>query len=422
MALDPAIMNAEIITIGDELLIGQVVDTNSAYLATELNKMGFAVVQITSVPDIRENIIKALDDAGTRADLVILTGGLGPTSDDITKHTLAEYFDSKLVVVPEVKEKIRVLLGAKGIQMNDRNISQAELPDRCEILNNSAGTAQGMWFKKEGRDYISLPGVPFEMKAIYKEEMEPRFRKRFALPAIQHLTVLTHGVPESLMANMIKDWEEHLPVNLKLAYLPQPGILRLRITGKTTGDEALLSQQMEAEALKLKVLIGEHIFGYNEDTLETIVGKLLKDNNFTLSAAESCTGGLVSSLITSVPGSSAYYKGGVIAYSNEIKTRELDVSPVTLMMNGAVSQPVAEQMADGIRKRFNTDFSVAITGIAGPDGGTAEKPVGTVWIAVASGKKIIARLHNFGDNRGRNAQRAAISALFMLRKEIMNCL
>jgi nicotinamide-nucleotide amidase len=415
-------MKAEIITIGDELLIGQVVDTNSAYLASELNKIGFSVIQITSIPDIRENIIKAFDDAGTRADLIISTGGLGPTSDDITKHTLSEYFGSKLVVVPEVMDKIRTLLNAKGIQMNDRNISQAELPENCELLNNSAGTAQGMWFKKDNKDYISLPGVPFEMKAIYTEEMEPRFRQRYSLPAIQHLTILTHGVPESEMANMIRDWEYHLPENLKLAYLPQPGILRLRITGRPTGDPVDLSLQIKTEAEKLNAIIGSHIFGYNDDTLETAIGKLLKDNNFTLSTAESCTGGLVSAMITSVPGSSAYFKGGVVAYANEIKTSELDVSPYTLIMNGAVSQPVAEQMADGVRKRFNTDFAVAITGIAGPDGGTAEKPVGTLWIAVASRKKITSHLYNLGDNRARNVQRAAISALFMLWKEIMNCL
>jgi nicotinamide-nucleotide amidase len=415
-------LKAEIITIGDELLIGQVVDTNSAFLATELNKLGIAVVQITSIPDIRENILKAFDDAAGRADLVVATGGLGPTSDDITKSTLAEYFGSNMVVVPSVLDSIRNMLEARGMTMNERNIRQAELPDNCELLHNSAGSAQGMWFKKDDKDYISLPGVPFEMKAIFSEEMKPRFKQRFNLTAIQHITILTHGIPESEMANMIQDWEESLPENLKLAYLPSPGILRLRITGKASTDLVSLSTLMENEAEKLKAIIGKYIFGYNDDKLEIIIGNLLKSNNLSLSLAESCTGGLISSIITSVPGASAYYKGGIVAYSNEIKTSELNVSPYTLLMNGAVSQAVVEQMADGARTGFKSDFSVAVSGISGPTGGTDEKPVGTTWIAVASKKRTISRTYNFGEDRGRNIQKAAIAALFMLRKEIMDCL
>jgi nicotinamide-nucleotide amidase len=415
-------LNAEIITIGDEILIGQVVDTNSAFLATELNKLGISVVQITSIPDIRENIIKAFDDAARHADIVIATGGLGPTSDDITKSTLASYFGSNMIVVSSVLEGIRSLLGARGVTMNECNHRQAELPDNCEILHNSAGTAQGMWFKKNGKDYISLPGVPYEMKAIFREEMEPRFRQRFVLPAIQHITLLTHGVPESVMANMIHDWEEKLPENLKLAYLPSPGILRLRITGKTTTDSAALSFIMENETNKLKKIIDEHVFGYNDDKLEVIVGNLLKSNKLSLSLAESCTGGLIGSLITSISGASEYFIGCIVAYSDAIKTSELNVSPYTLIMNGAVSQPVVEQMADGARSRFKSDFSVAVSGIAGPTGGTDEKPIGTTWIAIASKKRIVSRAFNFGEDRGRNIQKAAIAALFMLRKEIMDCL
>jgi len=415
-------LNAEIITIGDEILIGQVIDTNSAYLATELNKLGISVIQITSIPDVRESIIKAFDDAATRADLIISTGGLGPTSDDITKHTLAEYFGSKMIVVPTVLDSIRSLLKSRGVEMNERNIRQAELPDNCELLHNSAGTAQGMWFQKAGRDYISLPGVPFEMKAIFREEMELRFKQRFILPEVQHITIITHGVPESEMAIRIHAWEEQLPENLKLAYLPSPGILRLRITGKATGDSSALSILMDDEVEKLKKIIGNNIFGYNNDTLEVIVGNLLKSNNLSLSLAESCTGGLISSFITSVPGSSAYYKGGIVAYSNDIKTSELNVSPYTLIMNGAVSQAVVEQMADGVRTRFKSDYALAVSGIAGPTGGTDEKPVGTTWIAVASKKRIISKTYNFGEDRNRNMQKAAIAGLFMLRKEIMDCL
>ncbi len=415
-------MNAEIITIGDELLIGQVIDTNSAWLASELNIIGIGVIQITSIPDARENIIKAFDDAAQRAELIIATGGLGPTSDDITKNTLADYFNSNLVVVPEVLENIRALLRSRNISVNERNIKQAELPDNCEWLHNSAGTAQGMWFKKNGRDFISLPGVPYEMVAIYKEEIEKRLKERFLLAPIRHITFLTCGIPESQMAGLIYEWEHALPKELRLAYLPSPAILRLRITGKSEGDADILQKSMQEHGEKLKQILGTALFGYNEDKLEVIIGKLLKDNNLSLSLAESCTGGEVSSMITSVSGSSEYYKGGIVAYSNDIKTSELNVSPYTLIMHGAVSQSVVEQMADGIRARFKTDFSVAVSGIAGPTGGTEEKPIGTTWIAIASRKRIISKMYNFGEDRMRNIQKAAITALFMLREEIMNCL
>lgn len=415
-------MQAEIITIGDELLIGQVVDTNSAFLGMELNKLGIRVIRITSVPDSRAEIIHALDDAIGRAQLVICTGGLGPTADDITKPAFAEYFGCTLKHNEEVLQHIRKLLGAKGVIINERNIRQAELPDQCEILHNSAGTAQGMWFTKNGCNVISLPGVPYEMKAIYYEELERRFRERFPLPPILHHTLLTHGLPESKMADIIQDWEKNLPGELKLAYLPSPGILRLRLTGYANGSIEDLRTKLNQETEHLKALIGPYIFGNNEDRLETVIGELLITKNQTVSFAESCTGGTISSMITSVPGSSRYFKGGIVAYSNEIKTSELNVSPYTLMMNGAVSQLVVEQMADGIRKKFQTDYAVSVSGISGPDGATDDKPVGTTWIAVASEKRIVARVHNFGDERSRNIQKAAIAALFMLREEIMNCL
>jgi len=415
-------VNAEIITIGDEILIGQVIDTNSAFLAAELNLLGISVIQITSVPDEADKIIKALDESKTRAGLVILTGGIGPTSDDITKQTLAKYFNSSLVENPDVLEEIKSLLHARGLDVNERNRKQAELPDNCELLHNSAGTAQGMWFSKDNIIFVSLPGVPYEMKAIYTEELEPRLKKRCTLPVIHHITVLTHGVPESQMAGLIKDWEHNLPVDMKLAYLPSPGLLRLRISGKATGNAEELTLRMNKEVEKLNGIIGPHIFGYNNDKLEEIFGQLLKEKKLSLSVAESCTGGVLSGMITSVPGSSVYYKGGVVAYSNEIKTKFLDVSPYTLMINGAVSQAVVEQMASGVLQRFETDLAVAISGIAGPAGGTAEKPVGTTWLAVASKKRIISSFHNFGEERSRNMQKAAIAALFMLRREIIDCL
>ncbi|MBN2814402.1 MAG: nicotinamide-nucleotide amidohydrolase family protein, partial [Bacteroidales bacterium] len=338
------------------------------------------------------------------------------------KQTLAEYFGSTLIAVPAVLEQIKALLASRGVTLNERNIRQAELPNNCEILHNSAGTAQGMWFVKESKDYIALPGVPFEMKAIYNEEMESRLKKRYTLPAIQHVTALTHGIAESVMADLIKEWELNLPENIKLAYLPSPGILRLRLTGRVVVDSATLQTQLEVQMAKLKDIIGHTLFGFNDEKLEVIIGNLLKENKLTVCVAESCTGGSLGSLITSVPGSSTYFQGGIIAYSNEVKTRELNVSPYTLIMNGAVSQPVVEQMADGVRTRFKTDFAIAVSGIAGPDGGSEEKPVGTTWIAIASKKRIVSHMHNFGENRARNIQKAVIAALFMLREEIMNCL
>ncbi len=415
-------MNAEIITIGDEILIGQVVDTNSAFLATELNKLGISVVQITSVPDTREGIVAALDAAKSRAGLILMTGGLGPTSDDITKPALTEYFNTRLVENPVVVEKIRSILASRGVKMTERNRKMAELPANSEILNNSAGSAQGMWFVKDGKQFISLPGVPFEMKAIYSEEIEHRLKERFTLPHIHHITILTHGLPESMMANLIQDWEENLPTGIRLAYLPSPGILRLRLTGKSTGPKEELIMEMEVEKGKLEDIIRKYIFGYGDDTLEKLIGKALSEKKMSLALAESCTGGTLSSMITSVAGASAYYRGGIISYANEIKTSELSVSPYTLMINGAVSQAVVEQMAEGVRTRYKTDFAVATSGIAGPDGGSPEKPVGTTWIAVASKNRIISSLHNFNDNRGRNIQKASITALFMLWNEVKDCL
>jgi nicotinamide-nucleotide amidase len=413
-------MNAEIITIGDEILIGQVVDTNSAFLATELNKIGISVSRITSISDNHDEIINILDEATRRTEIVITTGGLGPTSDDITKHTLAEYFNTRLVPYPKVMLHIKTLLSARGVSLNSLNIEQAELPENCELLHNSSGTAQGMWFTKGNANVISLPGVPYEMKGIYMEELEPRLRKRFPLPSIHHITLLTHGLPESQMARVIHDWEVNLPGNLKLAYLPSPGILRLRITGRSPGDRLALINQMEETVKPLEVLIGDQIFGYNDDRLENITGRLLKEKQLTLSLAESCTGGLVSNLITSVPGASDYYKGGIVAYSNDIKSDELMVTSEALSSHGAVSREVVEQMARNIRLKFKTTFSIAVSGIAGPTGGTDTKPVGTTWIAVASDKKISSNVYNFGEERLRNMQKAAIAALFMLRKEIMS--
>jgi len=411
-------MLAEIITIGDEILIGQVVDTNSAFLAAEMNKAGIRVGQITSVSDQRETILTALDDAVTRAGLVLITGGLGPTSDDITKQTLAEYFGTRLVLNRKVLEHINNLLKSRGVDVNERNIRQAELPESCRLLHNASGTAQGMWFEKDGKVFISLPGVPFEMESIMKDYAIPGIKEFFQLPPLHHLTILTHGLAESVMAVKIESWENALPSSVRLAYLPSPGILRLRLScydPELSNGKELLTE----EAAKLQLLISEYIFGYDNDTIEEVTGKLLREKKRTLAVAESCTGGKIASLITSVPGCSDYFLGSVTAYSNESKCKMLGVDPASIQAHGAVSRTVVEAMAHGAQIRFGADISVATSGIAGPSGGSREKPVGTTWIAVATEQTMRSEKFNLGEHRGRNIQKATVAALFMLHRELM---
>jgi nicotinamide-nucleotide amidase len=411
-------MLAEIITIGDEILIGQVVDTNSAFLAAELNKVGIRVGQITSISDQRNPILTALDEAAKRAGLVVITGGLGPTSDDITKQTLADYFHTKLALKKEVLDHIRTLLAARGVEVNDRNIRQAELPESCRLLHNASGTAQGMWFEKKGTVFISLPGVPYEMESIMKDYALPQIKEFFHLPPLRHITVLTHGLAESAMAMKIEPWEKALPASVRLAYLPSPGILRLRLScfdpERKNGPELVTE-----ELAKLRRLISEYIFGYDNDTIEEVTGRLLREKKRTLAVAESCTGGKIASLITSVPGCSDYFLGSVTAYSNTSKCAILGVNQASIQSHGAVSQAVVEEMARGARERFDADISIATTGIAGPSGGSVDKPVGTTWIAVATDHIVRSEKFSLGEHRGRNISKAAVAALFMLRKELM---
>jgi len=409
---------AEIITIGDEILIGQVIDTNSAWMAEQLNLTGIRVNRITSISDTQEEIINALTEASQRADIVLMTGGLGPTNDDITKKTLAGYFNSTLVFNEETFENISRLFEKRGFRMNEANRLQACIPACCRPVTNPEGTAPGMWFEENGKIFISMPGVPFEMKAIMAGSVLPELKKRFNRDAIIHKTVLTQGVGESWIAEKIAGWEAQLPSFIKLAYLPQPGLVRLRLTA-TGSDIAVLKEQVDLEINKLLAIIPDIIFGYDAEKLEEIVGKLLVKSGKTLSIAESCTGGYISHLITSVPGSSAYFKGSVISYSNEIKLNELGVDSFLIDRYGAVSEEVVKAMADGIRYKYHTDYAIAVTGIAGPDGGTPEKPVGTVWIAVASEKNLITRVFQMGEHRMRNIHKSALSALNMLRKEMI---
>lgn len=416
-------MQVEIITIGDEILIGQIVDTNSAFMGQQLNLNGLSVKQITSVSDSKEHIINALNEAKTRADIILITGGLGPTKDDVTKKTLCEYFNTTFRFDEEVYRDVEALFKQYGKTVSEINRKQAEVPANCKVLRNKNGTAPGMWFEEDGKIFVSMPGVPYEMKALLTDQVIPLIKSQYKLPAIYHKTVLTQGIGESALAELIEKWEDSLAaLNIKLAYLPAPGQVRLRLSVKGD-DETLLVKNVEEKINELKEIISEYIYGYEVygkeiETIEEIVGKLLKDKKQTISTAESCTGGYISHLLTRISGSSEYYVGSVISYSYEIKEWELDVPKEILEKHGAVSQPVVEQMAKRIREKYKTDYSIAASGIAGPSGGTADKPVGTVWIAIATPYKIISERFQFGNNRERNIRKTALAGLNMLRKEL----
>jgi nicotinamide-nucleotide amidase len=416
-------MNVEIINIGDELLIGQVINTNAAWMAEQLNLSGFRVYQFTVVNDSRMHILQTLADAERRVEIVLISGGIGPTKDDITKNTLCEYFNTRLLFNEEAYRDVELLFARRGYPVTELNRQQAELPETCTGIPNKVGTARGMWFEKDrpggGKTiFVSMPGVPFEMKAMMTDYVIPWLKKIFTTPCIYHKTVLTQGVGESFLAAQIETWENSLPSHIKLAYLPQPGIVRLRLTGEGL-DENILVQQVEEEIKKLLVLIPEHIFGYNDETLEMIVGRLLLEKHATLATAESCTGGTIAQMITSIPGSSAYYKGSVVAYANEIKEHFLGVSAATLEKFGAVSQQVVTEMAVSSKAKFHVDYVIATSGISGPDGGTPEKPVGTTWISIASPDEVFAVQYHFGDSRERNIRRTALQALNLLRKKLL---
>lgn len=411
-------MIAEIITIGDEILIGQIVDTNSAWIGEQFNLSGIEIYQITSVHDDHDHILRALKNAEGRVDLVIITGGLGPTKDDITKTALSDYFNGKLVFHEPTFQNIKSRFEKRGIDLNKLNRDQALVVDNCTVIPNGAGTAPCMWFERDNTIFVSLPGVPFEMKHIISNEILPRLVNSGKTKAIYHKTVLTQGVPESMLAMKIEEWEDALPENIKLAYLPNPMSVRLRLSALGT-DKKQLENQVEEEIEKLRKIIPEHIFGYNEETMAEVIGNLLKERGKELAVAESCTGGYISHLITSVSGSSEYYNGSVTAYSNQVKENILKVKKESLEKFGAVSEQVAKEMALGVKQLLNTDYAVSTTGIAGPTGGTDEKPVGTIWIAVAGLNKVVAFKFQFGDNRERNIIRSSQTALQLLRRVIL---
>jgi nicotinamide-nucleotide amidase len=411
-------MIAEIITIGDEILIGQIVDSNSAWIAEELNLIGVKIGRIVSISDDAEEIKHALDSGFERADLLIVTGGLGPTKDDITKTTLADYFNDELILSEDVLAHVTALFARFGREMTDLNRRQALVPSKCIPLKNPLGTAPGMWFDQNGKAVVSLPGVPYEMKGLMEHEVSPLIQQKYLLPAIVHKTVLTHGLGESWLSEQIAEWEDALPKHIKLAYLPSPGRVRLRLSA--TGDNAkTLLTEVESQIEELKKLIPHLIYGYDDDTMEQEVGKLLKELNATLSTAESCTGGGIAASITSVSGSSEYFLGSTVSYANQVKQEILGVSSDMLTNQGAVSVEVVKQMAEGSRKLMHSDYAVSTSGIAGPGGGSEEKPVGTVWIGLSGPNRTIAKKFLFGDVRKRNIQRSIATALNMLRKELL---
>ncbi|OQP43083.1 damage-inducible protein CinA [Niastella yeongjuensis] len=410
---------ASIITIGDELLIGQVIDTNSAFISQELNKIGVWVKRRVAVGDSKEEIVRALDEESRDTNIIIMTGGLGPTADDITKPVLADYFGGKLVMNEEVRKHLVYLFEEVFRRpIIERNLKQAEVPDVCTVLPNARGTAPGMWFEKAGKVFVSLPGVPHEMKGLITTEVLPRLQRRFEMPFIGHRTLLTAGVGESFLAEAIQHWEEKLPAHLKLAYLPNYGMVRLRITGWST-SKAQLEQELDTEFATLKKLVQEWLVIDEDATLPMALSKLLRSKNKTMSTAESCTGGYLAHLITAIPGASNIYKGSIISYDNEVKISQLQVSPVILQKVGAVSEEVVLEMAAGVLAKLNTDYAVAVSGIMGPDGGSPEKPVGTVWVAVGNKQKLVTQKFQFRFDRDRNIEMTATQALNLLRKFIV---
>lgn len=410
---------AQIITIGDEILIGQIVDSNSAWIAQRLNRLGIEIHEILSISDEYQHIIQSLEYASKKNDLVIVTGGLGPTKDDKTKDALCSFFETKLVLHEPTLNHIESFFKLRGMSVNKLNRDQALIPSGCIPLHNDSGTAPGMWFEKGKTFYVFLPGVPCEMKSLMEKEVLPRL-KHFSDEKVIHKTVITQGIAESVLAEQISDWENNLPDKVKLAYLPRPGIVRLRLT--ITGNDSIsMENTLNDQIEKLKIIIPDHFFGNDEEQPEEIVGKLLIKKGYkTLATAESCTGGAIASLITSIPGSSRYFKGAIVAYDNNVKIQHLRVQKVLIEEHGAVSKEVVEAMAEGALKALDTDYSIATSGIAGPTGGTPEKPVGTVWIAVASKDEVISGKFQFGENRERNITKSVMSGLNMLRKVILS--
>jgi nicotinamide-nucleotide amidase len=405
---------AELLTIGDEILYGQIVDTNSQWMSVELDKVGIKVIRKTTVGDVETEILTAFAEAEKRADIILITGGLGPTSDDLTKPLLAKYFNCEMRLHEEALAEVTAIFKSRGRELTETNKQQAVLPVCCTKITNAIGTAPGMWFEKNGKVFMSMPGVPFEMKKMMTDLVIPRLKEKFLLPVIVHKVIRTVGIGESMLADKIVTWEKSLPAHIKLAYLPSIGEVKLRLTGMGANEKSL-REDIEGLAEKLIPLAGEYIYGYGEEPLEVAIGKMLRDKGVTISIAESCTGGYLSHLVTSVPGSSQYFLGSMVPYDYQIKMRQLGVRPEVLEQYGAVSEPTIIEMANIVRAKFNTDIGVATSGIAGPGGATPEKPVGLVWIAYSDKNHTVTKKLQLTTDRLLNIKAASIAVLNLIR-------
>ncbi|GAB4237668.1 MAG: competence/damage-inducible protein A [Ekhidna sp.] len=405
---------AEIISIGDEILYGQTLDTNSHWISGTLDAAGILVTRKITIGDRKEEILSAFEQAESRADIVLITGGLGPTSDDLTKPCLVEYFDTHLQRSEEMLENIRSLFQSRGREITPVNEAQADLPASCTPIKNAVGTAPGMWFERNNKVIVSMPGVPYEMRQMMEDTIIPKLKSRYVKGGIYHRMIRTIGIPESKLAEMIQDWEKELPKEIKLAYLPTMGTVKLRLTAK--GDnEAELRDRMQAEIEKVLPVIDKYVYGFDNEDIEQAIGRMLREKKYMLAIAESCTGGYLAHKITSVPGSSEWFKGGMVPYSNELKSKQLDVPMETIMQHGAVSEQVVLALAKNIREAFQTDVGVSISGVAGPTGGSPEKPVGTVWIGFSDKNKTVAKRFQFTNDRDLNIKFTSMAALNMIR-------
>jgi nicotinamide-nucleotide amidase len=410
-------ITAELLTIGDELLYGQILDTNAQWMSVALSDAGIKVVRKTTVGDIDSEIMTAFAEAESRVDIVLITGGLGPTNDDLTKPCLARYFNCGLAIHEEALAEVTAFFKSRGRELTEVNRQQAALPVCCQKITNAIGTAPGMWFERNGKVFMSMPGVPHEMKRMMTDIVIPKLKQTFVTPVINHKVIRTIGIGESFLADKIKDWEDSLPPHIKLAYLPSLGEVKLRLTSLGDSLETLKAEAEELTA-RLHTRVGQFIYGYGDDPIEVVIGRMLTEHNQTISVAESCTGGYLSHLITSVPGSSTYFLGSIIPYAYDIKMRELGVRPETLEKFGAVSEETITEMANLVRSRFNTSIGVATSGIAGPGGATPEKPVGTVWIAYSDKNKLVTRKLQLSTDRALNIRMASVAVLNLIRQNL----
>lgn len=411
-------INAEIITIGDEILYGQITDTNTQWISAELDKIGIRTIRKSSVGDSEEAILSIFDESTKRADLVIVTGGLGPTKDDITKKTFCKYFNTELIVHPQALADVTEFFKKRGRELSSINMSQGELPANATFIQNTMGTAPGMWFEQNGVVYISMPGVPYEMKGMMSLTILPKLQEHFKTPIIFHKVIRTVGIGESYLAEKIENWEDALPEYIKLAYLPSMGNVKLRLTG--FGDDLpAIESQVEDQFQKVLPTIQEYVYGFGKEELEDVIGRILTERKETVSVAESCTGGYLAHQFTKVSGSSAYFMGGIVSYDNDVKINQLGVKPETLNTYGAVSEQTVIEMSKNVRKMMKTTYGLATSGIAGPNGGTPEKPVGTIWIAISSEKETITKQLTLGGSREQNIHLTAINILNLLRTKCL---